>query len=125
MASAVESCFQPDPHNFQRQDLPGSVVRPWKGRWRHRVVVKAGLTPRSNKARSARPWTLFATIASPLPNHRTRCHARTRSRDRFCGWAYEKRIVHWVFTECAAVFHFMTERSEQLLLPFPCHENPA
>jgi len=40
------------------------------------------------------------------------------ARDRFCSWAYEERIVYRVFTECADVFYFMTERSEQFLLPF-------
>ena len=63
---------------FSARDLPGSVVRPWKGRWRHCVVVKVGLTPRSNKARSARRGPCLLPLLRRCPNHRTRCHARTR-----------------------------------------------
>jgi hypothetical protein len=40
------------------------------------------------------------------------------ARDRFCSWAYEERIVHRVFTECAEVFYFMTERTEQFFYLF-------
>src|SRR5439155_21902339 len=114
MPAAVETSFEPDAHDRQGQVLRDQALTYGKD---VSIVVLA-----REAGRLFVPAKCAAHAVHLVRHHRFAIAGTAKNNASFalsacycfrCR-ANEKRIVHWVFTERAEVFHFVPERAEQL-----------
>src|SRR6266536_3257265 len=113
MPAAVETRFQPDPRNCERQIFRNQTLA-------HRKHVGIIVLPRETRRLFA-PAKRATYAMDFIGHHRFAVPGTAEydaaltltAGDRFCRRANEKRIIHRFFVECAEVLYLMSKSAEQ------------